>query len=521
MFSTAIIILGLGLSTTCLVREDSEVSHFKRKITCQTNDKFKVDCTGKNLSHIPMFPNSTKTLVLARNKIKYIPEGIFSAHIVLEDLDVSYNILVTLMPDSFIGLKNLLRLNLQGNTLGENNSELPKICFKHLKKLRQLNFKDNHITVFPDLSLLLRLETLNATFTNKMTFGHQLKGLRFLNHFDLSSSSYISNNPNLGLRGLGNVTNDLSHTSIEIFKFQKLVPTFSMNQMLLKEHLAPLNVTKLREIYVDSNRIQQIELGAISNLPKTIDKISIGDNQLSYGLYLFEFLHLSATIVNVSYLGKSHLPVNDGMCVSILSEKNLEQTLNEYNFDSGTQHVSTVFSQIMVFNAGLKLDIWSIINLPKNLTVLYYVGSKTQFEIPRLQFSDNVLEKADFSSNIFYSLKGPTVNMPHLHELDLSNNFCSNISNVFFNGTPNIRKLQLQNNLLGFILPNDGKGEIFRPLVKLEIIDLSDNRIPRLPYSIFESHQSIKEINLRRNVLEKMQFKIDHMRNLTFFGSVK
>ncbi|VDH94902.1 Hypothetical predicted protein [Mytilus galloprovincialis] len=491
MFSTAIIILGLELSTTCLVREDSEVSHFKRKITCQTNDKFKVDCTGKNLSHIPMFPNSTKTLVLARNKIKYIPEGIFSAHIVLEDLDVSHNILGTLMPDSFIGLKNLLRLNLQGNTLGENNSELPKICFKHLKKLRQLNFKDNHITVFPDLSLLLRLETLNATFTNKMTFGHQLKGLRFLNHFDLSSSSCkhkqldkntfqgistlryldvsnnslnsigkgtfahmqylyfldISNNPNLGLRGLGNVTNDLSHTSIEIFKFQKLVPTFSMNQMLLKEHLAPLNVTKLREIYVDSNRIQQIELGAISNLPKTIDKISIGDNQLSYGLYLFEFLHLSATIVNVSYLGKSHLPVNDGMCVSILSEKNLEQTLNEYNFDSGTQHVSTVSSQIIVFNAGLKLDIWSIINLPKNLTVLYYVGSKTEFEIPRLQFSDNVLEKADFSSNIFYSLKGPIVNMPHLHELDLSNNFCSNISYVFFNGTPNIRKLQLQNNL--------------------------------------------------------------------------
>ncbi|XP_063425742.1 toll-like receptor 4 [Mytilus trossulus] len=560
MFSIAIIILGLGLSTTCHRRKDSEVSNFKRKITCQTNAKFQVDCTGKNLSYIPMFPNSTKTLILARNKIKYIPEGIFSAHTALEDLDVSHNILVTLMPDSFKGLKNLLGLNLQGNTLGKNKTELPKTCFKYLTKLRQLNLKDNQITVFPDLSFLLSLETLNATFTNRMTFGHQLKGLGFLNHFDLSSSSCkpkqldsntfqgistlryldvsnnslnsiwkgtfghmqylyfldISNNPNLGLRGLRNVTNDLAHTSIEIFKFQKLVPTFSMNQMLLKEHLAPLNVTKLREIYVDSNRIQQIELGAISNLPKTIDKISIGDNQLSYGLYLFEFLHLSAKIVNVSFLGTSHLPINEGLCVSILSEKDFEQTVYEYTFDSGTQHLSTVSSQIMVFDAGLKLDIWSKINLPKNLTVLYYVGSKTQFEVPRLQFSDNVLEKVDFSFNIFYSWKGPIVNMPHLHELDLSNNFCSNISNVFFNGTPNIQKLLLQNNLLGFILPKDQKGEIFKPLVKLEIIDLSDNRIPKLPYSIFESHQSIKEINLRRNVLEKMEFKIDHMRNLTF-----
>ncbi|XP_076082951.1 toll-like receptor 4 [Mytilus galloprovincialis] len=464
------------------------------------------------------------------------------------------------MPNSFKGLKNLLRLNLQGNTLGKNNTELPKQCFKYLTKLRQLNIKDNRITVFPNLSLVLNLETLNATFTNKMTFGQQLQGLGFLINLDLSSSSCkskqldhdtfkgittlryldvsnntlnsiwkgtfahmqnlqfldISYNARLGFRGLRNVTTDLSKTSIEIFKFKKLVPTFSMNQMLMREHLLPLRKTKLKEMYFDSNRIQLLQVGLISLLPKTIDTISISDNPLSYGEYVLEFRQLSAKILNVSFLSTSHLPVNEGFCISDLNETDFKQTLYECNNVVGEQQVSTMSREFMIFNAGFKLDVLNIINLPLQLRVLYFTASKSEFEIPRLRFSENVLEKVDFSSNIFFSLKGPIVNLLHLHELDLSNNFCSNISNVFFNGTPNIRKLLLQNNLLGFILPNDGQGEIFRPLVKLEIIDLSDNRIPRLPHSIFESHQSIKEINLRRNVLDKMQFKIDHMRNLTF-----
>ncbi|XP_071127633.1 toll-like receptor 4 [Mytilus edulis] len=326
----------------------------------------------------------------------------------------------------------------------------------------------------------------------------------------------ISYNTRLGFRGLKNVTTDLSKTSIEIFKFKKLVPTFSMNQMLMRDHLVPLRNTKIKEMYFDSNRIQLLQAGLISLLPKTIDTISISDNPLSYGEYVLEFRQLSVKVLNISFRSTSHLPVNEGFCVSDLDETDFEQTVYEFNNVIVEHQVSTMSRQFMVFNDGFKLDVLNIINLPLQLRVLYFANSKSEFEIQRLRFSENVLEKVDVSSNIFYSLKGPIVNLPHLNELDLSNNFCSNISNVFFHGTSNIQKLLLQNNLLGFILPNDEKGEIFRPLVKLEIIDLSDNRIPRLPYSIFESHQSIKEINLKRNVLEKMQFKIDHMRKLTF-----
>ncbi|CAG2198475.1 unnamed protein product [Mytilus edulis] len=559
MLSIYSLTLWLVLSTICL-DTTSGAGNSKRNTRLCTHKKFQIDCSGRNFTHIPTFPNSTKTLILARNMIEYIQGGIFSGHSELEDLDLSHNVLAILVPNSFKGLDNLLRLNLQYNQLGNDNKEIPKVYFKHLKKLRHLNLRNNSFTIFPDISLVHSLVILNATFTNGMTFGQQLKGLKFLTDLDLSSSSCklkeidnntfagiktlryldvsnnslysiwkgtfahmqqlefldISYNTRLGFRGLGNVTNDLSNTAIEIFKFQKLVPTFSMNQILKKADFAPLRHTKLREIYVDSNRIQLIETGAISLLPKTIQKISIGDNQLSYGLYMFEFRQLSAKIINVSNTGMSHYPGNEDFCMSDMKETDVEQTLYEYKNVVGTHQVSTRSRRIRIYNAGLKINYFNTINLPENLTVLYYTASSTKFEIPRLRFSYNVLEKVDFSFNVFYSLKGPILGLDHLHELNLSNNFCSNISNDFFEGTPNITSLLLQNNLLGFVLPNDEKGDIFKHLRRLEIIDLSDNRIPKLPFLILETVHTIKEIHLKRNVLENMQLKIDHMRNLTF-----
>ncbi|CAG2228521.1 unnamed protein product [Mytilus edulis] len=235
-------------------------------------------------------------------------------------------------------LANLLRLNLNSNKLGKNNMTLSKNCFKYLPKLRHLSLKGNTFTKFPDISSIRSLQILNATFINGMTFYQQSSSLENLAYLDLSGPSSckpkslnkhtfsalpsllyldvsnidlgsimketfsqmkylqyldISYNTRLGFVGVENVTQDLPNTSIRVFKFQKIVPTFSMNQMLMKDQMKPLNGTKIREIYADSNRIQLVEIGAISYLPNTIEKISIGENWLSYGPYIFELQKLS------------------------------------------------------------------------------------------------------------------------------------------------------------------------------------------------------------------------------------
>ncbi|XP_063417886.1 toll-like receptor 4 [Mytilus trossulus] len=541
-------------------QDDFEINTINKKPKCSFRiKKLTVDCTGQNLTRIPNFRKSTKTLILANNQIQDIPNGTFSSHGALEVLDLSHNSLTNLRSGSFKGLSNLLRLNLNSNKLGKNNVTLPKICFIYLPKLRHLSLKGNSFTIFPDISSIRSLQILNATFINGMTFFQQSSSLENLAYLDLSGPSSckpkslnkhtfsalsrllyldvsnidlgsimkgtfsqmkylqyldISYNTRLGFVGVENVTHDLPNTSIRVFKFQKIVPTFSMNQMLMIDQMKPLNETKIREIYADSNRIQLVEIGAISYLPNTIEKISIGENWLSYGSYIFELQKLSTKVINASFLAWSHDPREEdtGWCVS--GENSLEIDTNFkkcVSSDHGTP-VSGVTKHI----SPLKLDYFKTINLPRNLKELYYTSCKLQFEIPKLNFSKNVLEKVDFSSNIFYSLKGPLVNLKHLSYLDLSNNFCSNISTVFFSGSPNIKTLKLQNNLLGFILPKDKGGKIFNHLVHLETIDLSENKITAMPRLLFTSQVNIRNIHLASNLIERLHFQIEHMVNISF-----
>lgn len=540
-------------------QDDFEINTINKKPKCSFRiKKLTVDCTGKNLTRIPNFRKSTKKLILANNQIQDIPNGIFSSHGALEVLDLSHNNLTNLRSYSFKGLANLLRLNLNSNKLGKKNKTLSKNCFKYLPKLRHLSLKGNTFTKFPDISSIRSLQILNATFINGMTFYQQSSSLENLAYLDLSGPSSckpkslnkhtfsalpsllyldvsnidlgsimketfsqmkylqyldISYNTRLGFVGVENVTHDLPNTSIRVFKFQKIVPTFSMNQMLMIDQMKPLNGTKIREIYADSNRIQLVEIGAISYLPNTIEKISIGENWLSYGSYIFELQKLSTKIINASFLAWSHDPREEdtGWCVSGENSMEIDKTFNGCMSDHGTQ-VSGITKHL----SPLKLDYFKTINLPKNLEELYYTSCKLQFEIPKLNFSKNVLEKVDFSSNIFYSLKGPLVNLKNLIYLDLSNNFCSNISTVFFSGTPNIKTLKLQNNLLGFILPKDKGGEIFNHLVHLETIDLSENKISTIPRLLFRSQVNIQNIHLASNLIERLHFQIEHMVNLSF-----
>jgi hypothetical protein len=49
---------------------------------------------------------------------------------------------------------------------------------------------------------------------------------------------------------------------------------------------------------------------------------------------------------------------------------------------------------------------------------------------------------------------------------------------VFFKSFPNLQTLNMQNNLLGFVLPDDVDGEILQHVKLLQDINLAENRIP-------------------------------------------
>ncbi|KAJ8302375.1 hypothetical protein KUTeg_021362 [Tegillarca granosa] len=107
--------------------------------------------------------------------------------------------------------------------------------------------------------------------------------------------------------------------------------------------------------------------------------------------------------------------------------------------------------------------------------------------------------------------------MDHLKVLDLSNNMCSYVDENSFNGNKLLQTLNLSNNLLGFTNSVFGKKSnisLFRNLSKLQILNLSQNRIKYLHRNVFLGLSQLKSLDISDNGIRKWGFKMRHMKHL-------
>lgn len=79
---------------------------------------------------------------------------------------------------------------------------------------------------------------------------------------------------------------DLLSTSIKFVRLNKIRITFTVNTEILKYNLQYLCRTEIIALYIYSNRLQLFELGALNMLLKTLENISAGDNQFTFGKYI-------------------------------------------------------------------------------------------------------------------------------------------------------------------------------------------------------------------------------------------
>ncbi|XP_071137904.1 toll-like receptor 4 [Mytilus edulis] len=494
-------------------------------------------CSHSTLHVIPVFKDNIRSIDLSYNRIQKIQNRHFSYNGNLKELNLSHNKIKTLSKYSFYGLRKLSKLIVSQNAIDSVETN----TFFYLQSLAYLDMKQTKINISTLQSLPL-LKTLRMDFilneSNSLSFK-----LLHLKHLDLSGLSgrceartltedvfkfipniedlnfsackinwiykgtfqfmrnlsilNLSYNPCLKFSGVENVTQDLSYTSIKILKLTKIHKTFVMNTMIKRSHLRHLKKTNLTEIHVNSNRIQKVEKGALLYLPSSIRTISMSDNEFSYGDYLSEIMVVPVEHVNISELFKSHIPSNH--------EERCDHR-NEINFpeEEVEKHISSIRP--------------NFVPLPHRLKSFVYRKCLIRYEIPAMNLSENSIEYLDGHQNMFYSLIGPLCPLDHVTYLDLSDNMSSNISKVFFQCTPNLKILRLQNNLLGFVLPDDVNGEVLHHVSHLREINLSENRIPTLPYHFFKAQVSVRRLYLDGNLLDYLIFKIDHMKNLDFLG---
>ncbi|CAG2226548.1 unnamed protein product [Mytilus edulis] len=515
---------------------------FDQRCGCKTTNKtyVEVDCSHVNLSKIPFLPRNVSSVDLSNNNISNIPEHHFKDNDILTEINLSFNRLHFLNKEMFYGLHSVFKLQMNNN----NITKTTKDVFLYLRTLSYLDVKKNNISwsnhnvTFPQSLLTLKidynashenlpemphLKTLDVSGLTGQCYIHTVKPDTFrsvptIHELDISackvnyvyngSFSFMRNlstldvsfNTCLRFDGLENVTVDLPFTSIKILKFNKIHKTFQMNTKVLKRHFYHLRYTNLQEMHGDSNRIQLFEDGAIQQLPFSIRKIFMSDNEFSYGQYLFELITLQIEFVNASFLFSSRRNnEHEEMC-----ERPDESCCNQVCKPIHTP------DEISRYNTS-----WRVLPIPRKLKKALYKECFLRYEISKFSVAENMVEYIDLSYNIFYSWIGPLLTFDHVQYLDLSNNICSNVSKVFFQSVPNVITLLLQNNLLGFVLPDDTEGEIMQHVPALQTINLADNRIPSLSYAFFKSQANLKYIKLAGNMIDNITFQINHMKQLS------
>ncbi|XP_063448354.1 toll-like receptor 4 [Mytilus trossulus] len=558
--------------TLCFVEKET-IGTSNRTFPCEFDDDcvcsltkqnmIKADCSKEALDKIPKIPSNVINISFAGNNIELVDNGIFEANVRLLHLDLSDNRIHRLHSRSFLGLSKLETLIFSNNRA--SFTVFSTDIFKPLKALLHLSLKFNW--GYPDqftlnVSPLLKLHTIRVDVIPPSThpFGVEYENLRFLQDVDISGFTgyckikvvtpdtfkYIpyverldlskcginailsgtfkrlvhlkyldlSYNRCLKFRGLANVTYDLPSTSLDILRINKIHQTFDLNTVMTKCVLRPLKSTNITQIYLNSNRLQLFEKGAIEFFPRTLKILSVADNEFSFsGEYIKDIIKSTLHEVNISFIGMSHYLKNpDESCDHTLitpspcnycPDTYKNDVIERHELNSGTNNsLFTLFDHDIVY-------------IPFELRKIHLRECKLRYYLPEIIFSNNMLDYVDFSSNTFFDWQGPLGNLYQLKFFNLSNNFCSKVSPEFFTGMPNLTTLLVQSNLLGFVIPSDKNGEILAPLVNLQVLDLADNRIPSLPSVFFNAQSQLRTLNLGGNMLETATFEIKHMTKLS------
>ena len=528
--------------------------------------KVGIDCRGMRLGigivcAICDKIEHVQSLDVGGNNLSTIPKACFDKCAELEELHLDSNNLTELTKDAFIGLNALKRLNMYNNSLIIDGELYDPELFKYVYRLEELRIQKNLKRGNPGIACYLSnvareslgslkrlyldgwsngrfginfrnytklskinlsgspifstsnetfknvpyIESLDMSYCNLTHVGagtfEPLKALKFLN---------LSNNMGLGFPSLRDISYGLrDSTSIETLDYSKVYKTFGLTTQLNRCDVWYLQNTTLRTLYINSNRMAFIELDALRLMPSTLEEFFMEDNQLALGPYA----HQAGCLTNLKRLelGKQY---NAHILKSFNDE--LSITDNELDSSKGCQ-----------LGPSHRPDCWSgkhkplksyDFHFPYNLKHIGFSHSNIRYE-PSFYTSPlplrNSIESADFSYNVIYKWNDPLVIFHDMKLLNLSHNFCSNITEYFFRNFPNLETFDASYNKIGRVLEHDVDGLIFSRVDGLRVLHISACWIAELPEKGFIHLRSLEHLDLSYNMLESVEFDFEHMVNLT------
>ncbi|XP_052760111.1 toll-like receptor 4 [Mya arenaria] len=124
---------------------------------------------------------------------------------------------------------------------------------------------------------------------------------------------------------------------------------------------------------------------------------------------------------------------------------------------------------------------------------------------PMIICANKNLRSIDISGNILYMWEGPVLGLQHLKRLDLSNNYCTYIHDVFFIGFTDLEYLNIsKNSLTENFNPASNKynvDKLFQNSKNLRNLDMSEVKINVLARSVFQNLIKLERLWLDQNYL--------------------
>lgn len=441
-----------------------------------------LDLSFNNLISIPnncfTALRSLNYLHLDNNQLTILDDNSFKGLEKLQFLDISNNRLIAMPPEIFENTKELRRLFFSNNSLAVLAPEI----FEKLTQLEVLDLSYNELTsswinrdTFVGLSRLIVLKLNNNKLKKIDQFVfRELYALQALN-LESNYIEQISQNAFSDLRNLRQLL--LSNNNLKIVDSRSLAGLQSLNQLIL-----------------ESNEISDIHPGAFDNLTNLVD-LSLNDNKLNAipesikKLRNLQALDLGKNLIDTvagdSFKGLEQLTglrLTDNQ-ITTITKGAFEALKAIHVLNLATNKIRHIDQSAFLSNEKLRairLDCNSLEDISSVFTSLS--------SLVLLNVSNNNIKWFDFS------------HLPQsLEWLDIHNNSITELGNYFdVTSQLKINYLDVSNNKIRKI-----KNDLIPK--NITTINLNNNLIDDIPSGTFLNKKHIKKIFLMGNLIKKMQ----------------
>ena len=514
-----------------------------------SDDGMMLDCSNARLNNVPdKIPDTVVCIDLSHNLLSNLDNDSFSNCTHVTKLDLSYNRIALLWNSVLRSMPKLEIIALDGNNISYKDSSFPGDTFAGLSHLKSVSIWCFLIEspMSPDEydfflhKLPLTLEELNVSIPCGEINSQPLSNFTKLRKLGISqdridTSSTITKD---SFKSLENIT--IEELIIQSYELSSVEP-------LAFYHFPHLNsLTIFGMIHLSVTDFYPALIG-LQHTKLEILHLTTMSTFYGYTFYL-ENINPNIGIINNSFCDNLNLPNLTHLILdhSLICGFNFNKTclsklpklkVLNLSFNCFSIFGVSAFGDLGMLENLVELDI----SHQNYLIYVPYNNISIPFSLPKnlasLDFS-YILQPSEHTRNITLTIDPPPKYLnfqgnfvPVLHaftscsakncstplEADFSRNNMISFEGSFDDAIRNknliVESLDLSDNQLGKQLGEPG-NKIFRIFTNLTKLDLTSNDIKTLQYSTFESLHKLEYLNLSKNSLLLIEFKILHMKTL-------